>query len=241
MDINAMLFVDAETVPLKDSLLKLPKQLQEAWIKKSEKKEWGDPAKSYLEKSSLYAEFSKICCISIGFFHTGTEGSDAGIRKFKVKSIFGPNEKTILKEFAGVLKASKLSLCGHNVKGFDFPFISKRYVINQIEMPAVLITWGKKPWELEHFVDTMELWKFGSFTGATSLDALCGALDVPTPKGDMDGAKVREQYFKGHWKNITDYCEKDVVATARCLQKMFYITPIPEDQVVSSTKFKTND
>ena len=217
MDINAMLFVDAETVPLKDSLLKLPKQLQEAWIKKSEKKEWGDPAKSYLEKSSLYAEFSKICCISIGFFHTGTEGSDAGIRKFKVKSIFGPNEKTILKEFAGVLKASKLSLCGHNVKGFDFPFISKRYVINQIEMPAVLITWGKKPWELEHFVDTMELWKFGSFTGATSLDALCGALDVPTPKGDMDGAKVREQYFKGHWKKITDYCEKDVVATARCL------------------------
>ena len=158
-----------------------------------------------------------------------------------MKSIFGPNEKTILKEFAGVLKASKLSLCGHNVKGFDFPFISKRYVINQIEMPAVLITWGKKPWELEHFVDTMELWKFGSFTGATSLDALCGALDVPTPKGDMDGAKVREQYFKGHWKNITDYCEKDVVATARCLQKMFYITPIPEDQVVSSTKFKTND
>lgn len=240
MDINAMLFVDIETVPLKDSLLKLPKQLQEAWIKKATKKEL-DPAKSYLEDSSLYAEFAKICCISIGFFHTDTKGSNAGIRTFKVKSIFGSSEKAILTEFADVLKAIKKSLCGHNVKGFDFPFLSKRYVINQIEMPAILITWGKKPWELEHFVDTMELWKFGSFTGATSLDALCGALDVPTPKGDMDGSKVREHYFKGHWKKITDYCEKDVVATARCLQKMFYVTPIPEDQVMSLTKFKTND
>ncbi len=237
MDINAMLFVDIETVPLKDSLLKLPKQLQESWINKATKKE-KDPSKSYLEEAGLYAEFAKVCCISIGFFHTDKKGNDAGIRKFKVKSIYGSSEKAILAEFAGVLKASRLSLCGHNVKGFDFPFLSKRYVINQVEMPASLITWGKKPWELEHFVDTMELWKFGSFTGNTSLDALCGALDVQTPKGDMDGSKVRDRFFKGQWKHITDYCEKDVVATARCLQKMFYITPIPDEQVVSSTKFK---
>jgi len=158
-----------------------------------------------------------------------------------VKSIYGASEKAILKEFAGVLKAIKKSLCGHNVKGFDFPFLSKRYVINKVEMPASLITWGKKPWELEHFVDTMELWKFGSFSGATSLDALCGALEVPTPKGDMDGSKVREQYFKGQWKSITDYCEKDVVATARCLQRMLYITPVPDEQVDSATKFSTDD
>jgi len=240
MDINAMLFVDIETVPLQDSLLKLPKQLQESWVKKATKKEW-DPAKSYLEQSGLHAEFAKVCCISIGFFHTENEGNDAGIRKFKVKSIYGASEKAILKEFAGVLKAIKKSLCGHNVKGFDFPFLSKRYVINKVEMPASLITWGKKPWELEHFVDTMELWKFGSFSGATSLDALCGALEVPTPKGDMDGSKVREQYFKGQWKSITDYCEKDVVATARCLQRMLYITPVPDEQVDSATKFSTDD
>ena len=85
-------------------------------------------------------------------------------------------------------------LLAHNGKEFDFPYLSRRMVINQVKLPIVLDTAGKKPWELNH-LDTMELWKFGDFKAYTSLELLAATFDIPTPKDDIDGSMVCDIYY----------------------------------------------
>lgn len=236
-----MLFIDVETVPEHDSLLKANTAQQNAWVKKAEREE-ADPEKFYLERAALFPEFGKIVCISAGFFSVPNDGGDAGVMKLRLNSFYGPSEKAILEEFNAALeKLPRHKIVAHNGKGFDFQFIAKRCVVNQVGITGRLQTWGKKPWELDGVIDTMELWKFGSWQGTASLEALCGALNVPTPKGDMDGSKVFEKFKEGHWRHICTYCEGDVVAMARCMQKMLYGTPIADEHVESATKYEVED
>ncbi len=81
------------------------------------------------------------------------------VRKLRIKSAFGDNEKDILTEFADLLKKlnsnGDLLLCAHNGKEFDFPFIARRMLINRISLPSVLEVAGVKPWETK-FLDTLE-------------------------------------------------------------------------------------
>jgi len=38
-------------------------------------------------------------------------------------------------------------LCAHNGKEFDFPYIARRSIINNIHLAKILNTQGLKPWE----------------------------------------------------------------------------------------------
>jgi DNA polymerase elongation subunit (family B) len=101
------------------------------------------------------------------------EGGDSG---FKVKSYYGDNEAELLSNFASMVngfstRKSNLSLCAHNGKEFDFPYIARRMLINGLKIPDILNVAGKKPWEVK-FIDTMELWKFGDIKHYTSLNLL---------------------------------------------------------------------
>ncbi len=58
------------------------------------------------------------------------------------------------------LDEKKITLCAHNGKEFDFPYLARRMVVNRIGIPGFLKLSGKKPWEINH-IDTLELWKFG--------------------------------------------------------------------------------
>ena len=125
-------------------------------------------------RAGIYAEFGKIICISCGFI----QGS-GDQKKMMLKSFAGDNEKILLHEFAEMLKKwsahEQRYLCGHNGKEFDFPYLCRRMIINNIPIPAILNIAGKKPWEVNH-LDTMELWKFGDFKNYTSLNLLAHAL-----------------------------------------------------------------
>src|SRR5205085_9610077 len=89
----------------------------------------------------------------------------------------------------------KLIFCGHNIKEFDLPYISRRMVINGMQLPDCLKLQGKKPWEIPH-VDTMELWSFGDRKNYTSLALLAEVLGIPTPKDDISGAEVGRVYWE---------------------------------------------
>jgi hypothetical protein len=74
-----------------------------------------------------------------------------------------------------------------------------------------------KPWEVR-LIDTMQLWKFGDYKSFTSLELLCGVLDIPSPKSDMDGSMVGQVFWREQdYSRISAYCEADVVATAQVL------------------------
>jgi len=213
IQLNNILFLDIETVPQHPHFDDAPKVMQSLWEKKSRfliKDEVETPDSIY-RQAGIYAEFGKVICISCGYFSAD--------KKFRIKSFFGDDEKKLLQEFADTLAKfftrNDQKLCAHNGKEFDFPFLARRMIVNDIKLPPVLDTSGKKPWEVNH-LDTMELWKFGDYKSYTSLLLLATILGIPTPKDDIDGSMVWEVYWKEKNLNrIVTYCQKDVLTVAQ--------------------------
>ncbi len=227
---DRILFLDIETVSEHPSFEDLDGRLQHFWSRRARrilKKEVEDLkreelATSYIERAGIYAEFAKIVCISVGYFK-----SEAGrITEFRTKSFAGDDEKTLLLEFADLLNthfkdSNRNGICGHNIKEFDIPFICRRMTIHQIILPDIIDIRGKKPWETQHLIDTMELWKFGDWKAYTSLDLLSHIFGIPSPKDDIDGSMVGRIYWEHKdLDRISAYCEKDVITTARLWCKM---------------------
>ncbi|WP_372795084.1 3'-5' exonuclease [Lutibacter sp.] len=212
-----ILFLDIETVPEVENFSDLPEYKQELFAQKTQyqRKEDFSPEEFY-NRAGIWAEFGKIVCISVGYF-TNFDSKD---RTFRVTSFFG-DEAKLLEDFKRLLNThfNKIPhvLCGHNGKEFDFPYIARRMIIHQIELPEKLNLFGKKPWEIPH-IDTMELWKFGDYKHFSSLKLLTTILGIPSPKDDIDGSEVGAVFYKEkNIKRIVKYCEKDTVAVAQLL------------------------
>ena len=216
-NINDILFLDIETVPQEENWSLLSKSTQELFEKKTQyqrKEEY--TAAQFYERAGIWAEFGKIICISVGYFVDIKE-----VKQFRITSFFGDDEHKLLTDFKVLLNkhfAKKANvLCAHNGKEFDFPFIARRMIVHQIELPEKLNLFGKKPWEIPH-LDTLELWKFGDFKHYTSLKLLTSILGVPSPKDDIDGSEVAGVYYKEkNIDRIVTYCEKDTIAVAQIL------------------------
>ena len=226
ININHVLFLDIETAPQVYKYNELQEPFKKLWDTKWQFNKDVTPEQQYA-KAGIYAEFAKVICICVGYFN-GTE--------FRLKSFYGDNEKEILTNFKTMLNVSfndeKYLLCAHNGKEFDFPFLCRRMLVNEITIPEILQLQGKKPWEVQH-LDTMELWKFGDYKSYTSLNLLAGIFNIPTPKDDIDGSQVSKVYYEE--KNntrIKDYCIKDVVTVARVFQKMRAEAPLRDNQIV---------
>ncbi len=212
--LDNILFLDIETVPEQDNFQSLDKEMQYLWELKTQyqRKDEHTPSAFY-ERAGIWAEFGKIVCISVGYFITKGD-----IRNFRVTSFFG-EEKKILLDFNNLLNnhfnGAQHVLCGHNAKEFDFPFIARRMIINDVAIPNKLNLFGKKPWEIAH-LDTLELWKFGDFKHFTSLKLLTKILGISTSKDEIDGSQVAHVFYvEKDIDRIVTYCEKDVIAVAQ--------------------------
>lgn len=220
INVNQLIFIDIETVPQFSSFGELSPAMQELWAVKHAhlNTESETPEEGYLKRAGVYAEFSKIICISTGFFHTEKGKSQ---RTLRLKSISGHDERELLQNFLNLLQSfgdpNKFYFCGHNIKEFDIPFICRRLLIHHFHLPEMLDRSGKRPWET-HDVDTLQLWKFGDYKHYTSLRLLTEILNIPTPKDDMDGKDVCRVYWQEQdLSRIVEYCQKDVVTVARLL------------------------
>ena len=229
------MFLDIETVPESSSFEMLNAAMQNLWEKKSRQFRAPDQtAQDVYERAGIYSEFGKIICISVGFIRGKNPFS------FRLKSFFGKDEKSLLSEFSVML--SKFSntnkgatLCAHNGKEFDFPYIARRMIINELTIPEILDNAGKKPWEIK-LLDTMDLWKFGDYKNYTSLDLLTSVLGIPTPKDDIDGSMVAGVFYdEDNLQRIAQYCEKDVLAIARVLLRFMNLPGISENKIESVT------
>ncbi|KGL62073.1 3'-5' exonuclease [Polaribacter sp. Hel1_85] len=231
--LNDVLFLDIETVPQKENWNLLPKETQELYKKKTQyqrKEEF--TAEEFYERAGIWAEFGKIICISVGYF-VDIEKS----KQLRLTSFFGDDEHQLLTDFKVLLdkhfvKKSNV-LCAHNGKEFDFPFIARRMIVHQIELPKKLNLFGKKPWEVPH-LDTLELWKFGDYKHYTSLKLLTSILGIPSPKDDIDGSEVASVYYKEkNIQRIVSYCEKDTIAVAQILLRFNNQELLKAENIVS--------
>ncbi|NJW54536.1 ribonuclease H-like domain-containing protein, partial [Salinimicrobium oceani] len=157
-------------------------------------------------------------------------------RTFRTTTFHG-EEKQLLQDFRNLLDGHfarpQHLLCAHNGKEFDFPYIARRMLIHNLELPNKLNLFGKKPWEVPH-LDTLELWKFGDYKHFTSLKLLCNVLGIPSPKEDIDGSEVRNVYYnENDLDRIIRYCERDVVAIAQVILKLRQEPLLEEDELLS--------
>lgn len=216
-----ILFLDIETVPQTDNWDLLSERFKDLWTKKTAFQRNNNEISAeefYHERAGIMAEFGKIICISCGIV--------VNENYIHIKSFYGDDEQKILQEFNTLLKDNYYKpdhlLCAHNGKEFDFPYIARRMIIHQIEVPRILQLFGKKPWEIPH-LDTMELWKFGDYKHYTSLDLLANIFEIPTSKDDIDGSQVAKVYYEdNNIERIKEYCEKDVITLINVFRKMRY-------------------
>ena len=229
---NNVLFLDIETVPQKEYWSELSEITQELFSKKTayQRKE-AITAEDFYERAGIWAEFGKIICISVAYFT-----NDSKERNLRVTSFSGDNEEQILINFKQLLDThfnkSYHVLCAHNGKEFDFPYIARRMIVHQIELPEKLNLFGKKPWEVPH-LDTMELWKFGDYKHYSSLKLLTSILGIPSPKDDIEGSLVAKVYYKDkNLERIVNYCEKDTIAVAQLLVRFNNENLIEEKEII---------
>ena len=234
MPLENFLVIDIETVSgQKDFGL-----LQEDW-----KKLWEEKVKFSLPenltadeyyplRAGIMAEFAKVVCISMAYFKR--EGNNY---QFRVKSFAGHSEKEILENFVKTVDQleaihNKWCFTGHNIKEFDIPFICRRLLINGLPIPTYLDFQNMKPWET-NMVDTFQYWRFGDYKNFTSLKLLAAAMNVPSPKDDIDGSMVGEVYWEQNdVDRIAIYCQKDVVTVANIILRFKNLPLLTEEQVV---------
>lgn len=232
INLKHILFLDIETVPEEKSFSDVSDLKQKLFADKTkyQRKDEFSPEEFY-ERAGIWAEFGKIVCISVGFFEISSKE-----RKFRIKSFYGYDEVKILKDFINLLEQffsqKQHLLCAHNGKEFDFPFLARRMIINNISIPEKLNLFGKKPWEVAH-LDTLEMWKFGDYKHYTSLNLLTNILGIESPKGDIDGSQVSNVYYEDNdVERIAKYCENDVLAIAQVLLRFMNLELLKEEQVI---------
>lgn len=211
--------VDIETVRITDNFEDLDEEWRLAWEHKNKKDgqilDNIELANLWQRTASLYGEFSKVCAVSLAYLD--------GQGQLVCKEFYGENEKSLLESVAITLnnmkaKDASYRLVGHASKFFDYPFLSKRYVINELDIPLTLDSTNLKPWEGSNLC-TNDIWKCGGTGAGSSLLALCKALSIPISKLDLVGDEVGRAYHSQEFERIGRYCSYDTVATFNVIRK----------------------
>jgi len=197
------LFFDIETIPSAE-------EYKDVFIEILKKRN-GNGTKSDEEihaSTSFEGTFGRICCIGI------IKENSQGIIQ---KEVFSGNEKEILIKFWDAAQGVTRFI-GHNIWNFDFPFIYKRSIINDIRpIPLNFARYRNTP-----IYDTMMEWELWNTTKAQKLDTLAKVFGLPTSKDEMDGSMVWKYYQEGKIEEICRYCMKDVELTRQVYYKMSF-------------------
>lgn len=232
--LSNILFIDIETASGSADYQSMDERLQSHWDRKAgflKNPEGLEPPELYFDRAGIFAEFGKVLTIAVGYLTQSPDGDWA----LRVKAFANDDEHQVLQEFKNLLETGfaqdALRLCAHNGKEFDFPYICRRMLIQNIPLPGILDISDKKPWELP-FIDTMDLWKFGDRKNFTSLDLLAALFDIRTSKEDIDGSMVNEVYYRENGlERIASYCKRDIIVTAQLYLRLKSLPPIKEGSI----------
>ena len=231
-ELKQMIFIDIETTTSKQTFQEVIDDnpvLEEYWELKTQQIKESQPDtfsgienrdQMWSRMAGLYPEWGKIVCISIGQLKFNDRGQTDG---FSSTSYYGHDEAKLLTDFLEVAskimnKYPTMKWVGHNIKGFDMPYIVKRALINSIVVPKAFHFQKQKPWD-SCLLDTQDIWKFGGYNTA-KLGLISELLGIPSPKDAMSGPEVNEYYWNGRMEEIKTYCEKDIRATADIMLKI---------------------
>jgi hypothetical protein len=175
---------------------------------------------------SLSATSGRILSIAV---HEGPIASlDFGdVEQRESERVFGidedgeeQDEKKALLTFLDYMKAfdpDTDELVGHNLLGFDLPFIFQRCLVHCISARP-LVDLGE--YRVRGVFDTMHHWWLGAKRNV-SLDDIAWALGIESSKtATAEGSKVFELYQAGKLAEIREYNLNDVRVTRKVYERM---------------------
>ena len=174
---------------------------------------------------SLSATSGRILSIAL---HEGPiAGLDLGIEQRVSERVFGitedgeeQDEKKSLLAFLEYMKGFDIDadeLVGHNIIGFDLPFIFQRCLVNCISARP-LVDLGE--YRVRGVFDTMHHWWLGARRNV-SLDDIAWALGIESSKtAEVEGSKVYDLYQAGKLAEIREYNLNDVRVTRKVYERM---------------------
>jgi hypothetical protein len=108
-------------------------------------------------------------------------------------------------------------LVGHNIIGFDLPFIFQRCIVHELQVRAFV---NLADFNVRGVFDTMHRWWLGA-RRTVSLDDLAWALGIESSKTEeVEGSKVFDLYQAGKLNLIREYNLKDVRVTRQIYERM---------------------
>ena len=120
------------------------------------------------------------------------------------------SEPELLRAFWQLAGSAEL-VVSFNGRGFDVPFLVIRSLVHGIPARVDLLS---SPYSLRPHLDLFRLIGHGrGGLGSTSLDVVCWALGIDSPKDAMDGSQVAPAYARGEIERIAEYNAADVRAT----------------------------
>jgi len=243
------LFLDIETLPTDRAdvreyiaaTIKPPGNISKAetiakWMIESKP----EAVEEAIGKTGLDGSFGRVCVIGWAFDNNPVQAVHAA-----------DDEPYVLKEFASWMNTNPLSttVVGHNVSSFDLRFLTQRFIVNGIRPPMVIHRAAMaKPWDMDKVFDTMSQWN-PERDKRVSLDKLCFALGIPTPKTDLDGSKVAAYVAAGRIDEVVAYCKRDVEAVRLVHARMTFqeapaitpMDPVQQPQAVAAVQPETID
>ncbi|WP_299079016.1 hypothetical protein [uncultured Paraglaciecola sp.] len=219
-----MIVFDIETLPCNDqeTILELQKEIKApgqfkkpesiaVWMKENKEAE----LEKIVSKTSFDGMYGRVACIAWAFDDGEILSTNDYMSEAEAITLFYDSiENSSIREYL---------FCGHNIAGFDLPFLKHRSIILGIRPPNKLLeAMNAKPWDI-CIADTMLMWSADKHKQG-SMDRLCKAFGI-YGKGDFDGSMVAETWLTDPQK-VIDYCKDDVHRTREMYKKLTFSTQL---------------
>lgn len=176
---------------------------------------------------ALSAASGRVLCIAV---HVGPiPGLEfEGVQLGESEHVFGidqdgheQGEKQALTEFLSFMKGfdpDSDEIVGHNVIGFDLPFIFQRCLVHSIAAKP-FVNLGE--YNVRGVFDTMRHWWLGDKRSRVGLDDIAWAFGIESSKtAEVEGSKVFDLYQAGKLGEIREYNLNDVRVTRKVYERM---------------------
>jgi Predicted 3'-5' exonuclease related to the exonuclease domain of PolB len=150
-----------------------------------------------------------------------------GVKLGESEHVFGidaegkeQHEKEALSQFLSLMNSFDSEtdeIVGHNIIGFDLPFIFQRCLVHCLSAPPFV---DLRDYHVRGVFDTMHHWWL-SARRYVSLDDIAWALGIESSKtAEVEGSKVFELYQAGRLAEIREYNLNDVRVTRKVYERM---------------------
>jgi len=226
--------IDIETIPLpafrERAAGRLKRAMDRGKMSEEQQQRYFEDQSAEEERAyrsgSLAATSGRVLSIAV---HIGSVAGVEieGVDQSESEHVFGIDsdgqeqpEQQALTDFLALMRSFDPDIdeiVGHNVIGFDLPFIFQRCLVNNITVRP-FVNLGE--FNVRGVYDTMHRWWLGS-RNRVALDDIAWALGIPSSKTEeVEGSRVFELYQAGRLAEIREYNLNDVSVTRKVYERL---------------------